>query len=918
VQINLSRELKSTITYDRKSFIISGERVFLHSAAIHYFRMPRKEWREVLVKAKLAGINCIDTYFAWNVHEPNKGDWHFEGDADCGEFLDLCAELGLWVLARPGPYICAEWDFGGFPWWLGQEEGIKFRDFNKVYLKHVDLYFDHIIEIIRQRQLTEGGSVILVQVENEYEYLADDESGRLYLSHLKNGIERRGINVPLITCVGGLEGTIEGANFWRGADEHYDALVNKQPDTPKLVTEFWSGWFEHWGAASATHKTPQIYEKRLYEVVQAGFDGISHYMFYGGTNFGSYGGRTVGSSDIYMVTSYDYDAPLDEYGRTTGKYMAAKRFTYWVYANKELLLQSESFDPIHIQTSPGINVRGRQSAEQKILFVESTLEERETFYITLEDGRTMPVTVNPGEIVPVLEQAEMMNGVKLSCNTFIACNEEVDGIHTLIVHARRGQRSWVKISGEQNIILTAEKSQLYELSADNRMVVFDFYHFDEPQVVELLLGEQPLRLIIVHTEEMNKIWRIAEGRWISGFNDVNMNAEGTLWGNMSHLAGCSNLFGGNDLGPVFDSIREQTAANMLLQPPSLTAWESKSLDLSRVKGDAVTQPKDFSSFMQPYGYLVYSTELESQTDRMTVLVMPNLQDPARIYVNGLEVGLIREVGSSSIGIPLRKGTNQLQLLVQNMGRLNFSPYLGEPKGLFDTAYLDGSAIDMRGGWTCEEQTIHLGQVTNLDGHPTMRRSFQLQAHDHATLVGAISTPLFINGKEVSLDGYHNWFAYMSVDVSEYVIQGDNVIEMPFFKAPIDRLQLLTYDISAGIKGWHMAGFVDETFDDQYVIPLQDGMPAWHRCEFDKPNVAEAVNIRLKLRLTGMSKGIIWLNGRDIGRYWQIGPQEDYKIPLSWLKERNEIILFDEAGCSPDRVQLLYDEQSLNTWAKLDS
>src|SRR5690606_305549 len=124
----------------------------------------------------------------------------------------------------------------------------------------------------------------------------------------KDGIQRRGINVPLITCVGGLEGTIEGANFWRGADDHYGTLVNKQPHTPKLVTEFWSGWFEHWGSASETRKTPQIYEKRLYEVARAGFDGISHYMFFGGTNFGSYGGRTVGSSDIYMVTSYDYDA----------------------------------------------------------------------------------------------------------------------------------------------------------------------------------------------------------------------------------------------------------------------------------------------------------------------------------------------------------------------------------------------------------------------------------------------------------------------------------------------------------------------------------------------------------------------------------------------------------------------------------
>src|SRR5690606_5281658 len=123
-------------------------------------------------------------------------------------------------------------------------------------------------------------------------------------------------------------------------------------------------------------------------------------------------------------------------------------------------------------------------------------------------------------------------------------------------------------------------------------------------------------------------------------------------------------------------------------------------------------------------------------------------------------------------------------LVQNMGRLNFSPYLGESKGLFETVYLDGLALDMRSDWTFEKQTIHLDQVASLDGQTTIKRNFQLQGHDRATLVGAISVPLRINGKEVPLDGYHNWFTYMSVDISEYVKQGDNIIEMPYFKAPI--------------------------------------------------------------------------------------------------------------------------------------
>lgn len=891
-----ANETKDDIKYDSKSFFINGKRVFLNSAAIHYFRMPKEEWREILVKAKLAGINCIDTYFAWNVHEPNEGEWNFEGDADCGAFLDLCTELGLWVFARPGPFICAEWDFGGFPWWLSQKTGVKFREYNDMYLKYVDLYFDCIMEVIRRRQITQGGSVILVQVENEYGYLADDETGRAYLCHLRDGLIRRGIDVPLITCVGGVEGAIEGANFWSGADNQYANLVQKQPDTPKVVTEFWGGWFEHWGGPAATQKTPQLYEKRMFEAVQAGFEGISHYMFFGGTNFAGYGGRTVGSSDIFMVTSYDYDAPLNEYGRTTPKYFAAKRFTYFIYAIEPFLLESEPFDPGGIKASQGIKVRGRRLQDQRLLFVESAKEERETFHVTLEEGRTLPVTVNPGEIVPVLDRFRILGGVSLTCNTYIACNESIDGIHTLIMHAKNGQRSMVELNAEEEILYSDEQPLLYTISADNRTVSFDFYHFTEPQAVQLSVGGKPLRLIILNTSEMDKTWRIGEGQWISGCYDLNVGSNGDISGCMENAM---------DRG---------FAEFEVLQLPVLDDWKSKTLDLGAVQGVATALPKDFSSFSQPFGYLLYSCQIESEADRSTVLILPKLQDTARIYMNGTEIRLIREVGSASIEVDLRKGNNKLQILVQNMGRLNFSPYLGEPKGLFDTGYLNGSVLDLRRGWKFGEETVHLDQVTKLDGQPALSRTFRVEGYNRAILVGAVSAPLIINGKEVPTEGYQNWFAHKTVDISEYIRQGDNVMEMPFYKAPINRLQLLSYHASDSIGEWSMAGLVDGMPASGSIAGTRS--PAWHRCEFDKPALPETVHVKLKLRLTGLSKGTIWLNGINLGRYWQIGPQEDYKVPMSWLKDTNEIVLFDEEGRSPEKVKLLFDDQSYRSWTMI--
>lgn len=856
--------------------------------------MPKEEWREVLVKAKLAGMNCVDTYFAWNVHEPNEGEWHFEGDADCGAFLDLCAELGLWVIARPGPYICAEWDFGGFPWWLGNKEGVRFRANNDVYLKYVDLYFDRIAEVIRTRQITAGGSVILVQVENEYGYLEGDENGRPYLSHLRDGLLARGIDVPLITCVGGVDGAIEGANFWSGADHHYGKLLRKQPDAPKVVTEFWTGWFEHWGAPAATQKTPQLYEKRMFEIVQAGFSGISHYMFFGGTNFAGYGGRTVGASDIFMVTSYDYDAPLNEYGRTTPKYFAAKRFSYFIRAIEPFLLESEPLDAdkAGIRASQGLKVRGRQLRDQNLLFVESTKEERETFHLTLENGKTLPVIVNPGEIVPVLDAFDIGEGVRLTCNTSIGCNEYVDGVRTLIVYAKNGQRSMVELESDEEIRISSERPLLATLGSDGRSVSFDFYHFGEPQRVELTVGGEPLRLIVLNADEMDRTWRIGEGQWVFGCSDVDLTP-------------------GSE-GPYRVCVSE--TAGGLPQPPALEAWSSASLDLGSIQGDSMARPQDFSSFSQPFGYLLYSSQIDREVDGWTTLILPKLQDTARVYVDGTEAALIREVGSASVEIFLRKGANRLQLLVQNMGRLNFSPYLGEPKGLFETGYVNGSAQDLRKGWKSEDgMAVHLDQVGGIDGNPVLSRVFRMEGQDRAILVGAVAAPLRINGKEVPMEAYQNWFAHQSVDISAFVRAGDNLIEMPFVKAPIQRLQLLSYRAADGIPAWSMARVEDGRSSVGSAGHSGPGAPAWHTCEFVKPSLPETIHAKLKLRLTGMSKGTIWLNGINLGRYWQIGPQEDYKIPMSWLKENNVLVLFDEEGRSPDQVRLLIDEQSSRAW-----
>lgn len=1033
--------LQEGIGYDRRSFKLNGRRIFVNSAAIHYFRMPKEEWRDVLMKAKLAGMNCVDTYFAWNVHEPREGEWDFGGDRDCGAFLDLCAELGLWVIARPGPYICAEWDFGGFPWWLRQKDGIRYRANDRTFLKYVDQYFDRLIPIIRERQHSRGGNVILVQVENEYGYLHDDEAARDYMAYLRDGLISRGIDVPLITCVGSVEGTIEGANFWSHADEHYAKLTEKQPDLPKIVTEFWTGWFEHWGAPAATQKTADLYERRQMEALRAGFTGISHYMFFGGTNFGGYGGRTVGSSDIFMVTSYDYDAPLNEYGRITDKYLAAKKVSLFTQAIHEFLLESEEIsagDAGTARATTGLQLRGRQRGNERLWFAESLQEERENFHVTLGSGRTVPIMVKPGQIVPILDRIELWSGLLLTCNTFIAGNEEIGSVHTVIISADNGQRSYVELESREVIHWGQERpgNMRYKKSQDGRRITFDFFHFEQPQIIDLRIGGRPLRLIVMNRTLSDETWRVECDHgvcWAIGYKELDVAPSGEVWVVRGMLPMKPLLLGSwetlglpsvrGEAGEPFASLKilddslaqqaqevqqaqqwQQTqqieqarqvkqAESSKLEVPQLASWKSTPLDLSSLTGARVDQPQGFSEFSQPFGYLVYECHIESAQEGTPQLILPAIQDTARVFLNGRQQALISEVGAAAVELRIPAGSSKLQILVQHMGSLNFSPYLGESKGISGPVYMDGNKQDLRRNWrvirdtdsstnssmnssmnfsmdsrtnssmgsrtnssmgssmnpsevsshdfnaevTADMKEIHLDEVLDEvsiwgDQPPLLRRTFSQGDYDKAVLVGAISDRLLINGQEVDMPEYQEWFAFHTVDISDYIIQGENTIEMRGAKAPLNRLELLSYRSSALLQDWKMSvihapvayqssnnleQLDPNRFDpDRLKSEPFNPEPTWYSSTFPMPLVPSNRKPRLKLRLSGMSKGTIWLNGIDLGRYWQIGPQEDYKLPMAWLRKENELILFDEEGRSPIEVQLLYDDDSKDCWYRL--
>lgn len=307
----------------KDNFYLDGKPFRVISGSIHYFRVVPEYWRDRLEKLKAMGCNTVETYIAWNVHEPKKGVFEFEGRYDLVKFVRTAQELGLYVILRPSPYICAEWEFGGLPAWLLAEDGMRLRACHESFLKHVREYYDRLFPLITPLQITEGGPVILMQVENEYGYYGDDTR---YMETMRDLMLERGVTVPLITSDGPFEeslscGCLDGihptGNFGSRTKERFAVLAPYAKGGPLMCAEFWVGWFDHWGNGGHMHGNPES-PQDLDDMLDMGH--VNIYMFEGGTNFGFMNGSNYYDELTPDVTSYDYDALLTEAGDFTGKY----------------------------------------------------------------------------------------------------------------------------------------------------------------------------------------------------------------------------------------------------------------------------------------------------------------------------------------------------------------------------------------------------------------------------------------------------------------------------------------------------------------------------------------------------------------------------------------------------------------------
>lgn len=320
----------SKIYCDNKKIYVNGKPQKIMSGAMHYFRIHPDYWQDRLLKLKEMGCNCVETYVCWNLHEKKEGEFDFTDWLDLGKYIDMANDMGLYAIVRPGPYICSEWDFGGMPWWLLTYSEMDLRCSNELFLQKCKPYLEKVCEIIRPRLIDNGGNIIMVQIENEYGSFGNDKE---YLMWYKKFYADQKIDCPLFTSDGETEfllnnGTLPdvyaSVNYRKDSERCLKNLQKYHGNQPGMVLELWNGRGQQWGEEFVRRDIDEVAESVESALKYAEL--VNLYMFHGGTTFGFMNGaHDTGEKFLVQTTSYDVDAPLNEYGIRTPKYYAEQK-----------------------------------------------------------------------------------------------------------------------------------------------------------------------------------------------------------------------------------------------------------------------------------------------------------------------------------------------------------------------------------------------------------------------------------------------------------------------------------------------------------------------------------------------------------------------------------------------------------------
>lgn len=897
----------ATVTYDDRSFLINDERIWLISGEIHYFRVPAAQWADRLVKARRAGLNCISTCVAWNLHEPEEGQWDFEGQKDISHFIATAEDLGLYVILRPGPFINADWDFGGLPAWLAGKSGVSFRTNNAAFTHYFDKYFAQLLPRLVDQQVSQGGNIILVQNEHEYPVTAMPDRGT-YLDFINQLIRRSGFTIPIIDCnvikdpatgVATLtdppvEGNVECINTWDAAVPSLKAKRMRQPSAPLLVSEFQVGRPDVWGREHAPRAGREI-ARRALEILGCGAQ-LNYTPFHGGTNFGFHAGRLCDSPDAFQTTGYDVGAPIAEGGGLRETYYYTRLVNMPVHSMGSYFATSHEDEPgAGIENASEImNLAGPES--RWAIVTNNGNEDIDSIDLRLPTGQKITVSLEPFGAAAIPFDLRLPGGQELEYSTLMPLGlfgpEETS---LFVLHGPAGTEGKISINGKTLSLPVPED--------------------DTPR----FLVHQDQALCVVNTDLAMRTW-LVDNTLVFGPKCVGQTLD-----DLQHAPGEKQYFLYLLEEKKVQTKKVKAPTTPRHAPPRLRAWkricicpEPISKDLAWQKLD---RPKDVDKLGLHYGYAWYRIEMEEVRARKRNLYFPECADRASLYLNGNFVGVWgagNDATRDPIHVNVKKGKNVLVALLDNLGRFADSDRLGEPKGLFghvyDARFLRTNKFKLTEAESYPKRIVPrtLSHLTpTLDAATTWSADLTIPLTNVLPIQMTFSNiphhlAVFCNDRPVGFFSRPSETNWGDVTFGADLKKGKNTIRLLLW-GDVDpkcmdnvKFYLLEEPLSAGVPWSYRPWSLPEESAGE---PIKS-KSSWFSTQF-KYTPSEQP---LFLVVNGAKKGQLFLNEHNLGRYWSTGPQEYYYLPDGWLQEENTILLFEEHGHAPTRCKLEFRPQ----------
>ena len=782
---------KPFIDFDGKGFIVNGQHIYLASGSMHYARVPHELWADRLLRLKQAAFNGVQTYTFWNYHEPVEGQWNFSGDGDLESYLDTAQKIGLYATVRVGPYVCAEWDSGGYPVWLKFLPDLTaVRTNNPTWMALNDHWYDKIIPIVAKHQIDRGGNVILVQLENEHPkgwgVLPDDP----YFVHLHDTAVKDGIEIPHF-----MSGMHHGGN---------PSPANLDPSkhtTPWYTTEFWAGWFDEYRAMPAK-KFKQIVTAN-WAIMAHGGAGQNYYMAHGGSNFASW-------SDYTTAASYDYGAAIGQAGDLRPLYYQMKRANQLAQSFPGIIGNSTDALGSHgdFATGEHVAVEGaRQSDAGTIVFLQNQSDAQAI--ATFKSGETLHM--NGNSHYPFPEDTVLTKDVKIVDSTVpvlgVAHN---DHVVTVIVYGQPGDSGRMHLAMadgakfEMMIKIPAvgvEESDVARPDFQTRVLAVS----DELSLYTWILGPSSKQDVIVGPAYVQEVRHAEDGK-------VSVVIE-RPYGQPS--SGQVAVYGAKDqswhLRATADTAIESQPA------PALASWKMISTTQAAPNYDDSNWKQSAAPLQMgadgDYGaFAWYRTVIDLPSQGSGTLKIKGA-DNLEVFVNGDHV----EGGGKSASWIARfsAGKNSIAVFASHRGRKDAYNYLG-----------------------------------------------RLDNYDSKGILGPVS--LEIGGQNLTLTGWK--------------LKGGLGADPP------------------ALTSWH--------------APAQThGIPAFYQATFTTTPPAElGAHPILRVNYKGLTRGMYWVNGHNLGRYPEKIPIDSLYIPECWLKDgENVLTVFDETGASPTQVQIVVEQ-----------